>query len=306
MNYSTYSLEKEIVVSRLVSFHYYELEKSFWASGEKHDFWEFVYVDKGKLDVHIDERLISLEQGDMIFYKPNAFHAGGARQETAPNIIIISFECDSEAMSFFEDRRFRLRDQERAILACIVEEGLDAFDPPIDDRQTNILFRRPGAPFGCEQLIQNYLEILLVCLIRSGYDLHSEDKPSPAGKENKDQELVRTVIAYMKTQLSANLTVDVICDKIAVSKSRLKTVFKMITGYGIMEYYNKLRIDKAKELIREEAYNYTEIAAMLGYSSIHYFSRQFKQLTDMSLTEYSRTVHARVRNREKGARENNS
>lgn len=60
-----------------------------------------------------------------------------------------------------------------------------------------------------------------------------------------------------------------------------------------MEYFRKLKIDKAKTMIREEEYNITQIANILGYNSIHYFSKQFKGITDMSPTEYARSVKAR-------------
>jgi YesN/AraC family two-component response regulator len=66
---------------------------------------------------------------------------------------------------------------------------------------------------------------------------------------------------------------------------------------GVKEYFNKLKIDQAKSLIREEQHNFTEIAELLGYSSVHYFSKQFKSLTDMAPTEYARSVQAKVGNK---------
>lgn len=45
-----------------------------------------------------------------------------------------------------------------------------------------------------------------------------------------------------------------------------------------MEYFGTLKIDAAKRMIREGTHNFTEIAALLGYNSIHYFSRHFKRL----------------------------
>jgi AraC-like DNA-binding protein len=46
-------------------------------------------------------------------------------------------------------------------------------------------------------------------------------------------------------------------------------------------------------MIREQHYNYTEIAWILGYTSIHYFSRDFKKTAGMSPSESARTVKAR-------------
>ena len=57
-----------------------------------------------------------------------------------------------------------------------------------------------------------------------------------------------------------------------------------------MQYFTSLKIEEAKKLISFDKYTFTEIAYKLGYSSLHYFSRQFKKATDMSLTEYARSI----------------
>lgn len=97
-----------------------ELSKRFQDPGEKHDFWELVYIDKGTMKVFVDKHSNILEQGDIIFYAPDEFHAGHALNETAPNLIIISFECDSPEMSFFKGKTFRLDEEERMILSLLV------------------------------------------------------------------------------------------------------------------------------------------------------------------------------------------
>lgn len=62
-----------------------------------------------------------------------------------------------------------------------------------------------------------------------------------------------------------------------------------------------MKIDYAKKYIRENDYNMSQIADILGYESIHYFSRQFKKVTGMSPTEYSKSIKAIE---ERGGKEN--
>ncbi|MDD6137074.1 MAG: AraC family transcriptional regulator [Lachnospiraceae bacterium] len=57
-------------------------------------------------------------------------------------------------------------------------------------------------------------------------------------------------------------------------------------------------VSKAKKYLREDNYNITQIAYMLGYSTVHYFSRQFKKFTGMSPSQYTNSVKAIV-NKEK-------
>ena len=51
-------------------------------------------------------------------------------------------------------------------------------------------------------------------------------------------------------------------------------------------------MDLAKQMIRENHYNFTQIADTLGFSSIHYFSRQFKRITGMTPSEYASSIKA--------------
>jgi AraC-like DNA-binding protein len=68
----------------------------------------------------------------------------------------------------------------------------------------------------------------------------------------------------------------------------------MKKGTGIIEYFKYLKIERAKTLIREENHNITEIAEILDYNSIHSFSRHFKKATDISPSEYAKSIKSRI------------
>ena len=54
-----------------------------------------------------------------------------------------------------------------------------------------------------------------------------------------------------------------------------------------------MKITRAKLFIRENDYNFTQIALLLGYDSIHSFSRQFKAVEGMSPREYAKVCQAK-------------
>ncbi|MBP1988506.1 AraC family transcriptional regulator [Paenibacillus eucommiae] len=297
MNYEKLELQEQLVVRKLISFYYLEMSANFMSSGEKHHFWEMVFIDKGKLEVEIDGEAFLLEPGELVFYRPDEFHSGGAAGRTAPNVIILSFECDSPSMEMFMGRRIFVPDEkERGLFTQLVKECLEAFEPSSRTAEGKLLQRKADAPFGCEQLIRNYLESFLIHLIRRESTLGEESKAKPASmvKENRDHAMVMEIMLYLQQHVSENPTVDSVCQAFSISRTYLKTVFRQVTGHSLLAYNANLKVELAKTMIREEQFNYTEIAEKLGYSSIHYFSRRFKSETNMTPTEYARSIQPRA------------
>ncbi|QJD84288.1 helix-turn-helix domain-containing protein [Cohnella herbarum] len=288
-------LLEPLAVNRLVSFHYFEFSKDFAFEGEKHDFWEFVYVDKGEMEVFADTEGYRLKQGDMIFHKPNEFHGVWANKKIAPNVIILSFVCRSREMAYFENKIFTLDAEQREILAQIMKSGFAAFLPPFDDPRNHTLRRKPDAPIGTEQLIKIHLEMLLIRLRDAGDRLARRDQRlSISTKRRSEDDLVNRMREYMEENVFADLRLEDIYKSFNLSKSHALTLFKDCTGVSIMKHYRQLKIDQAKSLIRAQRHTFTEIAELLRYGSVHSFSRHFKSFTDMSPSEYLRTVIAKV------------
>lgn len=96
----------------------------------------------------------------------------------------------------------------------------------------------------------------------------------------------------MKEHIRSHVTIEQICKDNLVGRSRLQKIFKNQCGLGIIDYFSKLKINSAKELIRSRHMNFTQISDYLGYTSIHYFSRQFKKETGMTPSEYASSIKA--------------
>lgn len=300
--YPPLNLKEEIVIRKIYSFHYTELAKDFVYEGEKHNFWEFLYVDKGELEITTDVNTYRMKQGDIVFYAPNEFHSLKSNQKTPSNIFIVSFGCRSEAMRFFACKSLRLDNAERRLLAQLIQEGRQAAFPwrdgklpraaRVHDKHSKTMGKHPR--FGSEQLVKIYLEALLIQLIRGSLDNCESAKLSTLTKDREEQRLAGQISYYLTERLTERLTLHKIGCDFALSASYLGAVFRAHAGCSIMAFFNSQKIAQAKLFIREETCNVSEIAARMGYSSIHYFSRQFKKETGMSPTEYLKTVKAGI------------
>ncbi|RKP48872.1 AraC family transcriptional regulator [Cohnella endophytica] len=278
-------------IRSIITMFYFEFDKNYVFSGEKHDFWEMVYVDKGEIEVLADTNRHLLKQGTLIFHKPNEFHSFSAMHGRAPNVIVITFDCHAIEMEKFADKVIQLHDEERDLLARIIHEGSNAFSFPFGYP----LERKQQPQLGGEQLLKNYLETLLIILLRRDSQQESGLKLSRLPREKGNDQLVSAIVRYMEDKLEAQLSIAEIGRTFHVAQSNLKDLFKKSTGKSIMEYFANMKIEKAKASIREETHNFTEIASLLGFSSVHYFSKAFKRISGMSPSEYAKSVKARSR-----------
>lgn len=274
MAFELNEIKKIIDIKGFYSFFYFEHGKNFCFSGERHDFWEMVYVDKGEISVVAENTGYLLSQGDVIFHKPMEFHAFTSAGGNPHNVMVTSFECKSPAMSYFANKIFSLLGHHKKILSLFLEEMFGWKEGKTDAFQLGGL----------------HLEQFLIMLLREKPTLEKGEKESGRAKKNIENAFVDSIKDYLSENVYKNLSLMDICAHYNMSKSYLSRLFKNETGRGIIDYYIELKISEAKLLIRKEELNFTQIADKLGYGSIHHFTRSFKDRTGMSPSVYEKSV----------------
>ena len=287
MDFKEMSLHKLFDVGGVYSVHYFEFSKTYTFTGESHDFWEFIYVDKGSVDICMDDKQITLKKGDIAFHRPNEFHKVSTFGHTAPNLVVISFESHSPLMEFFCCQVLKTEQRERSLLADVLIEAKRLFESPLDDPYLTEMIRKDDAPIGTEQLIKIHLEQFLIQLVQR-YTLEEESDLEYSPQNTTD--IFKRVTAYMEDNIAKHLTIEQICWDNMIGRTKLQKIFHIETGIGIIDYFSKMKISAAKHMIRDGKLNFSQISEQLGYSSIHYFSRQFKKITGMSPSDYASSV----------------
>lgn len=286
MSYTPFYPARSLEIDGIYTVHYFEYTSSYTFAGETHDFWEFLYVDKGSVRVTAGDKEYDLGRGQIIFHHPGEFHALAANGVAAPNLVVVSFRCNSPAMEFFRGRLTSLGAEERVLLARIVNESRSIFSTALNDPTTHSMLRKEEIPFGSEQLLVAAIEELLIRLVRQGNSFPAIRQAPPRQMERRTQH----IIEYLEQRLDQSLTIPQICRDNLIGRAQLERSFREQTGGGVIDYFSKLKIDAARRMIREGQLNITQISSQLGFSSVHYFSRRFKALTGMTPSEYARSV----------------
>ena len=283
--YYKHKIENLLLINKIVTIHYFEFSKDFVGEREFHDFWELVYADKESLVCEADGEEFTLSEGEILFHKPNETHALRANGKNAPNVFIISFECKSEAVRFFENKRLKLDKTLLRFIYAIIDESKKTFDLPYSDPTLKKMKLLPSPVLGGQQLIKSYLEILLVSLMRSETQKENAEAVFlPA--EELDGQIASRAIDFLKAHVYENLTVADICEALHYNKSHVFKQFKKAKGCSIMAYFNQLKIQTAKRLLRETSMSVTQISDKLAFDAPNYFSKTFKRLTGYTPSTY--------------------
>ncbi len=285
MEYKKTVLGTSMNVSGIYSVHYFEYAKDFAYSGEIHDFWELVYADKQSIIVTAGAKEVLLPMGHMYLHRPNEFHNIRCDGVKAANSIIISFDCHAPELMNIAGTKIACDAEQRALLGAIVREAGEAFLTPLGLSYTRHMQKSGTGPFGCEQLIRMYLEQLLIMLIRGNH------RPKQALKPLRNTLLI-AVCEYLEKNVEQALRFSDIKEHFNVSGSVIKKVFREHMDCGVMEYFNRLKVDAAKALIRESGLNFTEIADRLAFNNSQYFTTVFRRISSMTPSEYAASVRS--------------
>ena len=82
---------------------------------------------------------------------------------------------------------------------------------------------------------------------------------------------------YIQQNITEKLSISLLAEKMHLSESRFKSLFKQLKGLTPHEFVLKLKIEEALKLIIEKHYSVTEASDELGFSSVHHFSNTCKK-----------------------------
>lgn len=285
------SIHNAFTVDSIITVYYLDWEKAMQKSQNGHDvsynFWQLLYVDRGEYTCSIEKELHTLSAGQMILAEPNKVRTSVSCKNAM--VAIISFRCISDGMNSIKNKAITLSDDDRKLLSRILTAGVDIFKIVSDNPQYDGQEPRDGTADYELQMIKNSLELLFINLYEP-YRKEIKARPTAQNQINYYEQKFRTIENYMLKNLHRSITVDEICEATGFSSSTIKRIFSSRAKCGALHYFIKLKIKEAKRLIKETDMSMTEISEKLGFSSIHYFSRIFKNITGVSPSQYAKSV----------------
>lgn len=284
MRYYKYKIENLVKVNKIVTVHNFYFDKNFKSLTERHDFKELIYVENGSIFCVQGSDAFYLKQGDMFFYKTNETHFLYTDENSGAKIIIISFESKSEPLRFLESKKFSLDDSSKQVLESIIKETKRTFDVAKSNQATKKMQLLNSPTLGGLQLIRNFLEILLVRILRGENEKGGNNKTFIM--VDSEHSLSNKIDGYLIKNVSGTLKIKDIAEYLNYSPSYLYKTYKKQKGQTIMDTFLELKTEKAKEMLKSTNLSVTAIAEALNYDCQSYFTKSFKSHAGVTPTAY--------------------
>ena len=268
-----------IRISEILGYYYSIRNSGYHFKGEKHNYFELTYVDRGRLCTEVEGQHYELTEKELIIYGPGQFHSQSIPEGCSCSYVTIIFDMETIVYDV-ESTHYEL------LLNKVFE-----YDKKIYTLLKTFVSESTSQIPYMNSLMLCLLQETIIRLLQSEFIGKKSERPVTGARQHYQDELLEKILAYIEETIYEPLTIAEICQKFSMSRSSLQILFKENLDMPPKKYINELKLEKSRQMICENKYTISEIALMLGFNSIHYFSRAFTQKYHMAPSEYSKTLY---------------
>ena len=242
-----------------------------------HNYYQFMFCRGGTGEITVGENRYAISEGEVCLAAPMVKHS--IVQNDGMQLIEVKFVVEDRYL----DEKLRK-----------LPENFRIEDPFIIERFNTLLSEFYNEDFCFCEVVNSELFLLLIYIMRK--NLVTEELPNFSTTQivaiqngQSDIELETCfdrIVQYIGGHIDRQITVEDLAERAHLDKSYFTVRFKEIYGISPMRYVAHMRIERAKVLLTTSSMTITEIASSTGFSSIHYFSRQFKSRVGLTPAGY--------------------
>lgn len=230
--------------------------------------YQLVYISKGKgYFTSESTKRITISKGQIILLFPGQWHTYAPSKETGWNEYYIGFQ-GKIIEHIISHEFFRLDNQ--IIDVGVNEDLVNLFSTAIKIAKDEKI--------GSQQNLAGIVFNIMGTILSLAQNKNFETKESA-------QKIERAKV-IMFENIQKNIDIKEIAANLGISYSLFRKVFKEYTGYAPANYFQELKLRKAKELLSETNHSIKQIAYELNFSSYEYFLSFFKKKVNMTPMEY--------------------
>ena len=236
-----------------------------------HKHTELFFIVSGKGQFLIQDQVFPVNVNNLVIINPNVLHTEDSLNAQPLEYIVLGIDGIELATSKNSNGQF-----------CI----LDHFESAeISSCLRNILREMEQKSTGYEDVCQAFMEILIIRLMRStSLAVPSEPQVTSGNRQ------CAAIRRYIDLHFKESLTLEQLAEEAHMSKFYLSHAFKQEYGVSPINYMITKRIEESKYLLAETDLSLSQIAQLLGFSSLSYFSQVFRRTQGISPMEFRQST----------------
>jgi AraC-like DNA-binding protein len=249
-----------------------------------HDHFEIALVEGGRGSFMFGRRSLPAEPGDIFFIDNTQPHVALAAPGSSMRLLLVLFRPELLAgpggreLDLGYLAPFRVHEPDWSPRVCGASDLAGQVAPVL--RQLRATHERRNASE--RHLADATLRMALALVNRD----RGTTGAARAAADRRGQ--IRPVLAYVDGHCRESITLDDVAELVHVSPSRVRHVFKDVTGVSFKEYVTQVRVAEAKRLLLGTDLSVAEIARAVSYTNLNQFYKVFYRSCAMSPGEYRR------------------
>ncbi|HXL04135.1 MAG: AraC family transcriptional regulator [Firmicutes bacterium] len=242
-----------------------------------HDYWQVFYVISGATELLFDmDKRFFLKGHDLVLVEPGVFHEFRQSQGLTCRLFDVKFNFSAppEVLPVFKESSGVIRD--RYGLSNAISRILEEVAAERSGWEAEVML----------SFMSFVIKVFRISAERQPESMNDRSDEMLKFFDPELQEIAQKTKRYIDTHYAEDLNREKIAGHVFVSPSYLSRIFQVCTGYSLIDYLTKVRIDQAKKLLHETQISVTEVSRQVGYKSPQYFSRVFKKREGIPPIEY--------------------
>lgn len=251
-----------------------------------HDHLEIALVLDGRGEFLFGQRRLPAEPGDVFFIDNSQPHVALAAPESCMRLLLVLFRPELIAGPACREldatylAPFRVDERTASARICGGSRLGAELGPVLRELLSTWEHRDPGERHLADATLRRALALVNR---ERGADAMGAAR---AAADRRGQ--IRPVLAYVDRHCGESITLGDVADVVHVSSSRVRHLFKDVTGVGFKDYVTQVRVNEAKRLLLTTEMSVAEVAEAVSYSNLHQFYKVFYRSCSMSPAEYRR------------------
>ncbi|TET32897.1 MAG: helix-turn-helix domain-containing protein [Planctomycetota bacterium] len=259
------------------------------------------YMVRGSADYKFDDSMVTAHRGEIAFLPPDALRTSANNYREPCEVISVDFDVPDKGearrlVDYYYERAARSdgnRGRKRMGMVLITgyRDEVARFFIQI---QHELASGKPDSLAMASSLLAQLVIVIGRAAAEEKAASHDEPSGPSVAETWRAQEVWMTAVSYMADHLDKQVTVRTLAQQVRLSNQRFANLFKMYCNVSPMQYFTKMRLDSARELLLTSPASVKEITAMVGFSDPLYFSRAFRKHTGISPRAYRKGERARL------------